>query len=312
MADDWIKMRSSLTNHPKVGAIVSRLSATDARPLCARARKSAVLGAIFAFWSAADQHSEDGSIPGFSPEWFDEEVGLPGFCDALRAVGWLAEADGGSFQVPRFEEHMSESAKARAQNTKRKQRSRSGGSRAVVALPRDRCATRREENREEKKKEESPPTPPSDPAPVSPPVVPPVVEAEAADRIEAQPSDWERLNALVAEVEREWPKRHKAAFGRRALQRVMADALTLGRDDWALPGERALVYAASPLGRGEWGQQLANWVDHQGWLEDPASWRDAGKRTNTKPSPKPHADRVAEILALSGGDGGGGETEGEQ
>ena len=108
------------------------------------------------------------------------------------------------------------------------------------------------------------------------------------------------LNALVARVEASWPNRTKRAFGRRSLQRALSGRLyDLALADWDAPGIAALAYAESPKGRGQWCQQLGNWIRDEGWLEDPESWEDDGE-SNGKPKPKTYAERLAYNQKLMG------------
>jgi len=112
----WIKMRTNLVDDPRVGKIALVCSTTE----------PTVLGALFILWSIADQHSTDGHLPFMSEDWLDGRVGLPGFSDALRGVGWLGTPESGSegLLVPSFDEHNGASAKRRAMEASRKGRVR--------------------------------------------------------------------------------------------------------------------------------------------------------------------------------------------
>ena len=106
-------MRVDLITAPKIIAIAS---ACKCHPLHA-------VGACFALWVLADTHSTDGTLPGYSAEWLDAHVGVAGFAPAAARVGWLVIAADG-LTVPRFDEHNSETAKARAQSAVRSNRKR--------------------------------------------------------------------------------------------------------------------------------------------------------------------------------------------
>jgi len=92
MAGDWIKMRTALTTHPKVVRIASAL----------RADKLRTIGGLMSAWCLFDMHSEDGVLPGYTPEILDELIGFAGFSKAMAAVGWL-EIGENELKVPRFD-----------------------------------------------------------------------------------------------------------------------------------------------------------------------------------------------------------------
>jgi hypothetical protein len=113
MAGDWIKMRVNLVTDPAVKAMARALK-IDA---------FAVVGRLHVFWSWADAHADDGSLPLVTREDIDEETKMPGFAAQLVAVGWLA-GDDGSLSLPRFDRHNGESAKRRVLETEKKRRQR--------------------------------------------------------------------------------------------------------------------------------------------------------------------------------------------
>jgi hypothetical protein len=114
MAGDWIKMRSNLRRHPKVVRLASASNADRLR----------VVGGLHAVWCLFDEHSEDGCLYGYTPSAVDEEIGWPGFCDLLIAIGWV-ETDGrDGLSLPDFDTHNGASAKRRAQEADRKRAER--------------------------------------------------------------------------------------------------------------------------------------------------------------------------------------------
>jgi hypothetical protein len=113
MAGDWIKMRMGLRTHPKVVRMSSALQADRFR----------VIGALHAVWCLADEHTEDGDLPGYSLSALDDSIGWPGFSAAMRDVEWLIEGAQG-LVLPRFDEHNGASAKRRAMEAERKRRGR--------------------------------------------------------------------------------------------------------------------------------------------------------------------------------------------
>lgn len=108
MAGDWIKMRSNLWDDPRVSRICDLIDSGEAP----------VIGALYWLWATADQHSEDGVMPGLTMRQIDRKTGLPGFAASLVAIGWLADNPEGVV-IQKFEEHNGESAKKRCQTAKR-------------------------------------------------------------------------------------------------------------------------------------------------------------------------------------------------
>lgn len=113
MAGDWIKMRSNLWDDPRVARLCDITDSGEA----------AIIGALYWLWSAADQHSEDGIMPGLTLRSIDRKTGVPGFGDALVLVDWLADHPDG-VRIVRFEEHNGASAKRRCAESKRKMSAR--------------------------------------------------------------------------------------------------------------------------------------------------------------------------------------------
>lgn len=146
MAGDWIKMRGNLWDDPRVGAIVDATDSSEA----------AVVGALYWLWATADQHTEDGCMPGLTLRQIDRKTGVPGFAAALLSIGWISEAAEG-IVITKFEEHNGTSAKRRATDAQRKANSRN-----VSASDADKQQTEAGQNtphlgareREEKRREE--------------------------------------------------------------------------------------------------------------------------------------------------------------
>ena len=66
MAGDRIKVRGNLWDDPRVGAVVDATESTEA----------AVVGALYWLWSTADQHTEDGFMPGLTLRQIDRKTGV--------------------------------------------------------------------------------------------------------------------------------------------------------------------------------------------------------------------------------------------
>ncbi|MDB5975181.1 MAG: hypothetical protein JWR07_1941 [Nevskia sp.] len=163
MAGDWIKMRGNLWDDPRVGALADAADSTEA----------AIVGGLYWLWATADQHTEDGILPGLSLRRIDSKTGIPGLGAALVSIGWIAEVDGG-IRIERFEEHNGASAKKRAVTAKRVANHRGGNDDVTPpALPDEAGgvtdALAREREEEEKRKRDSEAIasggePPADPA----------------------------------------------------------------------------------------------------------------------------------------------------
>lgn len=102
MAGDWIKMRGNLWNDPRVAKICDLTDQGEA----------AVVGALYWLWSMANDHTVDGHLPGLTVRQVDRKTGVPGFADAMLAVGWLLQDEGG-LSIPRFEDHNGSTTKKR-------------------------------------------------------------------------------------------------------------------------------------------------------------------------------------------------------
>lgn len=145
MAGDWIKMRGNLWDDPRIASLCD---ATD-QP------EAMIIGGLYWLWAMADQHTEDGTLPGLTLKAIDRKTGVPGLGAALADIDWLQVVDGG-VMVPRFDEHNGASAKRRCQEAKRK-----ASVRKVSASDADKkqtpCGAR-----EREEKELNPHTPPAD------------------------------------------------------------------------------------------------------------------------------------------------------
>lgn len=101
--NDWIKVRTNLHEDARI------LKLAD---LCGK-KTEHVVGMLVRFWSWAGSQTADGTGISVSKKHLDKLVNCRGFANALIAVGWL-EGEDGNFQIPRFERHNGNNAKARA------------------------------------------------------------------------------------------------------------------------------------------------------------------------------------------------------
>lgn len=113
MAGDWIKMRGNLWDDPRVSKLCDLTDCGEAQ----------IVGGLYWLWATADQHTEDGIMPGLTLRQIDRKTGIPGFGDALCNIGWLADHPEG-VRIIKFEEHNGTSAKRRCSEAQRKANSR--------------------------------------------------------------------------------------------------------------------------------------------------------------------------------------------
>lgn len=151
MSGDWIKMRGNLWDDPRVAKLCDLTNQSE----------GLVIGGLYWLWATADQHSEDGTLPGLSLRQIDRKTGIPGFGEALCAIDWLTD-DPAGVVITRFEDHNGASAKKRAQTAKRvaEHRSRNGDEtpdQEGCNAPSVTGALAREEKERDK---ETPPNPP--------------------------------------------------------------------------------------------------------------------------------------------------------
>lgn len=117
MAGDWIKMRGNLWDDPRVSKLCDLCDCAEAQ----------IVGGLYWLWATADQHTEDGIMPGLTLRQIDRKTGIQGFGEALCAIGWLADHPEG-VRIVNFEEHNGSSAKKRAVTAKRVANHRAGNS----------------------------------------------------------------------------------------------------------------------------------------------------------------------------------------
>lgn len=108
MAGDWIKFELATLDKPEVCQI-----ADDAN-----LDSDAVIGKLLRVWGWFDQQTSEGNAPSVSKRLLDRLVGVAGFCDLMRKVGWMAEADG-VISIPNFARHNGKTAKNRLLTAKR-------------------------------------------------------------------------------------------------------------------------------------------------------------------------------------------------
>ncbi|CRM70963.1 hypothetical protein [Pseudomonas sp. 31 R 17] len=108
MAGDWIKFELTTLDKPEVCQIADL---ADIDP-------DAVVGKLMRVWGWFDQQTENGNAPSVSKKLLDRLVGVIGFCENMKSVGWMIEADG-VISLPHFDRHNGKTAKNRLLTAKR-------------------------------------------------------------------------------------------------------------------------------------------------------------------------------------------------
>lgn len=144
MAGDWIKMRGNLWDDPRVSRLCDLTDQSEA----------AIVGALYWLWATADQHTEDGVMPGLTLRQIDRKTGIQGFGQALCEIKWLADHPEG-VAILNFEEHNGSSAKKRCQTAKRVANHKAGNTEVTQeALPETTGSVSSALPREEKRRED--------------------------------------------------------------------------------------------------------------------------------------------------------------
>jgi len=121
MAGDWIKVEHTTPDKPEVFTLAELLQIDP----------DAVTGKLLRLWIWADQQTIDGNARSVTFALLDRIAGQRGFADALVRVGWLQVVDGGVV-FSNFERHNGDTAKKRAQGSRRVAKHRSGNAESVT------------------------------------------------------------------------------------------------------------------------------------------------------------------------------------
>lgn len=107
--EQWIKLRASLSDDPRVLGIAAKL----------KVKPTEIIGCLSLLWFCADTHTWDGKLPYLTPEAIDKRVDLKGFSNELVKIGWISFSERGA-EIVNYTEHNGRSARGRALDIKRK------------------------------------------------------------------------------------------------------------------------------------------------------------------------------------------------
>lgn len=194
MAGDWIKIEHALPNKPEVMAIADALDISEME----------VVGHLVCFWTWVDQNLSD-KCPVVSGTFrgLNRVAGRTGFAEAMVAVGWLEIVDG-MVKIPNYDDHLSQSAKSRSVEAKRKRTARKKNGQEADNCPGQTRTKSGQNTGPEKRREEY----------ITPPYPPAGGESAEVDLAEARrirsalhPADseaWEKLtsacNSTISEI----------------------------------------------------------------------------------------------------------------
>lgn len=122
MAGDWIKFELTTLDKPEVCQIADL---ADIDP-------DAVVGKLMRIWGWFDQQTEKGNAPSVSKKLLDRLVGVTGFCEHMKSVAWMIEADG-VISLPHFDRHNGKTAKNRLLTAKRVANHKAGNGKGNAA-----------------------------------------------------------------------------------------------------------------------------------------------------------------------------------
>jgi hypothetical protein len=108
MAGDFIMVEKATATKPEIFGIATALniSLDEAFAICIR------------FWIWCDDHLADGNAKNVTSALLDCYMGVTGFVDAMKSVGWLSEDDG-ILIIPNYDRWLSKNAKKRLDTNRR-------------------------------------------------------------------------------------------------------------------------------------------------------------------------------------------------
>ena len=252
MAGDWIKIEMATPDKPEVFAMAAELGIDP----------DAVVGKLVRFWSWCDQQSIDGNAIPVTQTFLDRITHQPGFSDALRKVGWL-EVRSGSLQVPHFDRHNGQSAKARAESNRRvaKHRTVKGNSAGVTDVTQKPLQKPLPEKRREEKRDANASSP-----------LPPKGGNDVSDFDEEEPPASKRTFEEQAQtIVDAYPRRERFA---NAIQIVTQQLKAGGDFEEILRGTKAAAEAIKSAPSAKANRYTPNaekFFRDMRWMDDPAT-----------------------------------------
>jgi len=120
---NWIKIEKATPTKAEILAMAAELKIDP----------DAVLGKLVRLWCWADDNTETGHVKSVTLALLDSIIGRVGFAEAMQNAGWIVETKDG-VRFPKYDRHMSESAKKRALAAERQSRKRNAKN-VTQALP---------------------------------------------------------------------------------------------------------------------------------------------------------------------------------
>lgn len=139
MAADWIKVEHGLPSKPEVMELADTLGVSD----------NEAVGLLVRFWLWVDVNLSPSCpvVPGTMSR-IDRVVGVDGFATAMQSVRWLSINEG-EVSIPNYDHHLSQSAKRRGVEARKKRLQRQNVSRSCPDDNGTKQGTREEKRRED-------------------------------------------------------------------------------------------------------------------------------------------------------------------
>lgn len=232
--------------------------------------KATIIGACFMVWAMADSRTVDGFLSGTTCAGLDRAVGVPGFCAAMKIVGWMSERPDGV---------MLDGFVAKNKGTSR--------------LRRENAATRMQHSRN---RSATTAQPSSNEHATSSSYSSSVFSGSLEGECEGKPpvDCWDGIKRqhifrAYPELGRKQPAPAQDAIGN-AAEWIVQNRPDLG-DPLAFLMDRVKAYAKSPEGSGRYVPNCARWMQDRRFMESEAAW---ARGDSAKPKRKSYTELIAE------------------
>lgn len=296
MANDWIKARGHLTEHPKVMAIAKFLR-SDAKFMewagnpSRNASHYIAAAALLRVWSAAREHGvfsgQNLVLHHSNIEDLDTFGGVPSVGEAMKSVEWAIQQDGvtlprfDSWNAPRSAAERSADYRSRHKTSSRKpSRSVTQTSREVRDEPSRNVTTETETETETEE----------DKTPIAPTSGGGVSDGEPPFRVVSRRGDKPpSTNGQALAIYEAYPRHVGKAAALVATQKALAKVQAKGHDAAWLLG-RVQLFAASPAGKaGAFTPHCATWMNQGRFDDDDSEWNTNRTPVDRNPS-RVHAE----------------------